>query len=80
MARYKYSGTEAGQGLFLSIKLKEQLLAGTFEYMLNDLVGGKIDISTFDTNYKNDTTGATAISPAVLIKLIIYGYMKGIMS
>ena len=80
MARYKYSDVEAGQGLFLTIKLKEQLLPGTFEYMLDDLIGSKIDISDFDTNYKNDVTGATAISPAVLIKLIIYAYLKGILS
>jgi transposase len=45
--------------------------------MLNDLIGGKIDTSIFDGNYKNDKTGAKAIPPASLIKLIIYGYSKG---
>jgi hypothetical protein len=41
----------------LSVNLKEQLLPGYFEYMLNELIGGKMDVSIFDNNYKNDETG-----------------------
>jgi transposase len=77
MAKYKHTDIEEGQGLFLSINLKEQLLHGSFEYMLNDIINCKIDVSNFDKNYKNDLTGARAIPPKVLIKLIIYGYSKG---
>ena len=77
MARYKHTDAEDGQGMFLTVNLKEQLLPGTFEYMLNDLIGNQIDVSMFDMNYKNDETGAKAIPPAALIKLIIYGYSKG---
>jgi len=77
MARYKHTDVEDGQGVFLSVNLKEQLIPGTFEYMLNDLIDNKIDISTFDGSYKNDKTGAKAIRPGALIKLIIYGYSKG---
>jgi transposase len=81
MARYKYTDAENGQSYFLPVNLKAQLLPGTFEYMLNDLINdGTIDVSIFDKNYKNDATGATAIPPAALIKLIIYGYRKGIKS
>jgi transposase len=80
MARYKYTDAENGQGMFLSVNLKQQLLPGTFEYMLDDLVGNTIDVSIFDKNYKNDNNGAPAIPPAALIKLIIYGYLKGMKS
>ena len=80
MARYKDTDIESGQGLFLTVNLKEQLLPGTFEYMLDELIGSKIDISDFDINYKNDETGSKAIPPAVLIKVIIYGYSKGMKS
>ena len=80
MARYKHTDAENGQGMFLSVNLKEQLLPGSFEHMLDELVGGKIDVSIFDTNYRNDETGATAIPPEALIKLIIYGYSRGKMS
>jgi transposase len=77
MARYKHSDSEDGRGLFLSVNLKEQLLPGTFEYTLNDLINNRIDISNFDRNYKNDQTGASATPPNALIKLILYGYSKG---
>ena len=80
MARYKHSDIEDGQGRFLQVSFKKQLLPGSFEYMLNDLIGNRIDISMFDKNYKNDGTGATAIPPSALIKLIIYGYYKGVNS
>ena len=77
MARYKYTDAAAGQGLFLTVNLQEQLLPGTFEYMLDRLIGTKIDVSIFDQRYKNDFTGASAIPPTVLVKLIIYGYYTG---
>jgi len=80
MAKYRQTDAEKGQGLFLTVNLKEQLLPGTLEYMLEELIGKKIDISYFDKNYNNDATGAKAIPPKVLIKLIIYGYSKGIKS
>jgi transposase len=80
MAKYKHTEAENGQGMFLSVNLIEQLLPGTFEYMLNDLIGKRLDISMFDKNYNNDKTGARAIPPRVLLKLIIYGYSKGIKS
>ena len=77
MAKYRSTDVSAGQGIFLSVNLKTQLLPGTFEYMLNELIGTKIDTSKFNENYKNDKTGASAIPPAVLLKLIIFGYYKG---
>ena len=77
MPRYKHTDAVAGQGLFLSVNLKQQLLPGTFEHMLDQIIGTKIDISNFDSNYKNDATGASAIPPIVLLKLIFYGYSKG---
>jgi transposase len=80
MAKYKHTDVEEGQGMFMTVNLKEQLLPGSFEHMLDELIGGKIDVRVFDNNYKNDETGATAIPPAALIKLIIYGYSKGKMS
>ena len=77
MAKYRTSDAAAGQGLFLSVNLKEQLLPGSFEYMLNEIVGTKIDMSVYDRKYKNDLTGASAVPPSTLLKLIFYGYYKG---
>ena len=80
MAKYRTSDAAAGQGLFLPVNLQEQLLPGSFEYMLNEIPGTKIDISVFDKKYKNDLTGASAVPPPALLKLIIYGYYKGTQS
>ena len=77
MPRYKETEAGFGQGLFLSVNLQEQLLPGSFEEMLDKIIGTKIDTRIFDSKYKNDKTGASAVPPAILLKLIIYGYSKG---
>jgi len=77
MAKYRTTDAAAGQGLFLSVNLQEQLLPDSFEYMLNEIVGTKIDLSGFDNKYNNDLTGARAVPPSALLKLIFYGYYKG---
>jgi transposase len=80
MAKYRTTEAAAGQGLLLAVNLYEQLLPDSFEYMLNEIIGTKIDLSIFDKKYKNDHTGASAVPPAVLLKLIIYGYHTGCIS
>jgi len=80
MAKYRTSDVEAGQGLFLTVNLQKQLLPDSFEYMLNEIIGTKIDLGIFDKKYKNDITGASAVPPSVLLKLIIYGYHNGCIS
>ena len=77
MPKYRTTDAAAGQGLFLTVNLQEQLLPGTFEYMLDRLIGNKIAISIFEQRYKNDFTGASAVPPTVLLKLVIYGYYTG---
>jgi len=78
MARYKE--TEKGQGLFLTVNLNEQLVTGTFEYTLNHLIDKKLDLSIFDSKYNNDLTGASAIEPRILLKIILYCYSMGVLS
>jgi transposase len=77
MARYKY--TDMSQGLMLTVNLGEQLLPGTFEWTLNYLFD-RMDLSSFDTNYKNDNLGAAAYSPKILLKAIMFSYSRGIIS
>jgi hypothetical protein len=80
MAKYRTTDVAGGQGLFLSVNLREQLLPGSFEHMLNEIIGTRIDMGVFDKKYKNDLTGAGAVPPSVLLKLIIYGYYNGCIS
>jgi len=78
MARYK--DYDYSQGKFIPIHFDRQILPGTFEYSLHYLIGNEIDLSIFDTRYRNDETGATAYDPAILLKIILYAYSRGITS
>ena len=78
MARYK--DTEKAQGLLLSVNLSDQIVKGTFESTLARLIDRELDLSIFDRKYHNDYTGAKAISPKILLKIIIYCYSIGIIS
>jgi hypothetical protein len=57
MARYKHIDTSPR---FIAVDLERQLLPGTFEHALDDLIDHEIDLSGFDTRYQNDATGAAA--------------------
>lgn len=77
MARYKRIDTSPR---FLAVDLERQLLPGTFEHALNYLIDHEIDLSGFDARYKNDETGASAYPPAMLLKVILFAYSRGIVS
>jgi transposase len=78
MARYKEY--DYSQGKFIPIYFDKQILPGTFEYTLHYLIDNEIDLSLFDERYKNDDTGAPAYDPAILLKIILYAYSRGITS
>lgn len=76
MARYRHY--DYSQGNFVSVYFDKQILPGTFEHALHYLIDNKIDMSIFDERYKNDKTGAPAYDPAILLKIVIYAYARGI--
>jgi transposase len=78
MARYKEY--DYRQGKFIPIFFDKQILPGTFEYTLNYLIDNELDLSIFDNRYCNDDTGAPAYDPAILLKIILYAYSRGIVS
>ncbi len=68
------------QGKFIPIFFDKQILPGTFEYTLSYLIDHEIDVSVFDERFNNDETGAPAYDPALLLKIILYAYSRGIIS
>ena len=78
MARYKEY--DYRQSKFLPISFDKQILPGTFEYTLNYLIDQELNLSIFDDRYCNDDTGAPAYDPAILLKIILYAYSRGITS
>ena len=77
MARYKHIDTSPR---LLPVDLAQQLLPGTFEHALNHLLEHEIDLSGFDARFCNDETGATAYPPAMLLKVVLFAYSRGIVS
>lgn len=78
MAKYKPCNED--QMVMLPISLQDQLVPGTLEHTLHRLVEEHIDLSVFDERYNNDETGARAIHPKILLKVILLGYAKGMIS
>jgi transposase len=78
MAKYKPSNEN--QMVMLPISLQDQLVPGTLEHTINRLVDENINLSVFDDRYKNDETGAAAIHPKILLKVILLAYAKGMIS
>jgi transposase len=77
MARYKLTDSSAR---LLPVDLAQQLIPGTFEHALDRLLESELDLSAFDARVQNDEAGAPAYSPAVLLKAILFGYSRGLLS
>ena len=77
MARYKPIDTSPR---FIAVDLQRQLLPGSFEHALNHLIDDELDLTGFDSRYKNDLTGAAAYPPAMLLKVVLFAYSQGIVS
>lgn len=77
MARYKLIDTNPR---LLPVNLAAQLLPGTFEHAVDHLLEHAIDLSRFDARFRNDATGASAYPPAVLLKVVLCAYARGVVS
>jgi transposase len=78
MARYKHYDYD--QLRMVPVSLEDQLVPGTLEYAIHHVVEERLDLSVFDNRYRNDDTGREAIDPKVLIKIILFGYSRGLVS
>lgn len=78
MARYKTYNYD--QLKLIPISFSRQILPGSFEYTLNYVIDHEIDLAIFASRYDNDETGAPAYDPAILLKIVLYAYSRGITS
>lgn len=65
---------------FLPVVLEQQIVPGTFEHALHLLIDSEFDLSSLIAKCNNDDTGAPAYDPAVLLKIVLLGYSRGIIS
>ena len=76
----KYKRYDYSQKLFIPVSLEDQLMPGTLEFAIHTLIETRMDMSVFDGNYKNDETGRSAYDPQVLLKVVLLGYSRGLIS
>src|SRR5512134_2836591 len=76
----KFKPLNENQLVMLPVSLQDQLVPGTLEHTISELVDKHIDLSVFAVRYNNDETGATAIHPKILLKVILLAYARGMIS
>ncbi|MBN2769200.1 MAG: IS1182 family transposase, partial [Spirochaetes bacterium] len=64
----------------IPVSFDEQIIPGTFEHTLSFLIDHKLDLSIFEEKYNNDSTGAPAYNPKIMLKIILYCYSRGVFS
>ena len=74
----KYKNSDRSQMQIKMIDFSNQLVEGTIEHTIDYLIENKIDLSIFDSKFRNDQTGAPAYHPRVMLKVILYAYTNGI--
>jgi transposase len=66
--------------VMVPVLFQDQLEPGTLEYTINELVEHHIELSVFEGRYQNDNSGARAIHPKLLLKVILFAYSRGMIS
>jgi transposase len=76
----KYKCYDYAQMVMIPVSLERQLMPGTLEFAINELVQRRMDTSIFDQPYRNDETGCPAYDPKILLQVILLAYSRGIIS
>jgi len=72
--------TKFSQNLLIPISLQEQIMPGSLEEAIQTLVDTRMDMSFFGGKYINDEMGRRAYDPRVLLKVVLLGYSRGMVS
>jgi transposase len=76
----RYRQYDYNQKRLIAVSFEDQIIPGTFEYALDYLIDNDVDLSIFEKRYHNDETGAPAYDPAILLKIVLYAYSRGVIS
>ncbi len=75
-----YKPYNLDQMKLIPVNFHRQIQPGSFEFTLHALIEDDIDLRVFERHYKNAETGASAYDLAVLLKIVLYAYSRGITS
>jgi transposase-like protein DUF772 len=71
--------TPVHQGVkLLPVDFHQQSQPGSCEPVLGHLVDHALDLTAFHARYQHDHAGAPAFAPAVLLKIILLAYSRGL--
>ncbi len=70
MARYQ--PYDAEQVTLIPVSVKDQIVPGTIEYSLNEIVDHHIDMRPSEARHKNDETGRLAYDRAIRLKIVLF--------
>jgi transposase len=76
----KFKPYDYAQSTLIPVNLEEQLIPGTLEFAIHHLIENRMDSSVFDDRYNNDEAGRWAYDPKVLLKVVLFGYSRGLIS
>ena len=76
----KYKRYDYSQTVLLPVSLEEQLMPGTLEFAIHTLVETRLDMARFAVRFNNDETGRKAYDPKLLLKVVLLGYARGMIS
>jgi len=74
----KYKSYDYSQSVLFPVSLEGQLMPGTLKFAIHMLT--RIDTSIFDCRYSNDENGGLAYDPRILLKVVLFGYSRGLIS
>jgi transposase len=66
--------------MLVAVSLDQQLEPGTLEHTIHYVVEKKLDLTSFDKERINDETGRPGYEPRVLLKVVLLGYARGMLT
>jgi transposase len=79
-AMAKYKPYDYSQRVMIPVSLEEQMVPGTLEFAIQTLVEDGMDMAVFEDRYQNDETGRMAYDPKILLKVVLLGYARGLVT
>ncbi|MBI3563293.1 MAG: transposase, partial [Gammaproteobacteria bacterium] len=76
----KFIRYDPNQSKMVVINDADQLQPGTFEFAINHIIDTQLDLTVFHPRYTNENGGRPAYDPAILLKIILFAYSKGVTS
>ena len=73
-----FKDSDKSQGRFISVIPDEQITEGSFDETIQLLLDDVLDLTAFESGYKNKNGGAPAYPPSVLLKAILAAYSRGV--